>query len=103
MTVRLRVCWWRLLGKGSDKGEESEGVKGQTRARRVRVSAVSKSAAFSCVRERFRVHVCIHAGCDVVCLAMLTPGSNLGPEGAKALAPSLEQLKRLTTLYLGSE
>ena len=103
MTVRLRVCWWRLLGKGSDKGEESVGVKGQTRVRRVRVSAVSKLAAFSCVRERFKVHVFMHDGCDAVCLTMMAPGNNLGPEGAKALAPSLAQLKQLTTLGLNSE
>ena len=49
------------------------------------------------------VHVCMHAGCDVVRLAMLTPDNKLGPEGAKALAPSLEQLKQLTTLDLQGE
>ena len=47
--------------------------------------------------------MCMHAGCDDVCLAMLTPGNNLGPEGAKALAPSLEKLTQLTTLNLFSK
>ena len=47
--------------------------------------------------------VCMLAGCDVVCLTMLIPGNNLGPEGAKALAPSLAQLKQLTRLWLTRE
>ena len=47
--------------------------------------------------------MCMHAGCDVVCFTMLMPGNNIGPEGAKALAPSLQHLKQLTTLYLGGE
>ena len=47
--------------------------------------------------------MCMHAGCDVVCLTMLIPDNNLGPEGAKALAPSLAQLKQLTKLGLSGE
>ena len=47
--------------------------------------------------------VCMHAGCDVVCFTMLIPGNNIGPEGAKALAPSLRKLTQLTQLNLGGE
>ena len=45
----------------------------------------------------------MHAGCDVVCFTMLISDNNIGPEGAKALAPSLGQLTQLTELSLRCE
>ena len=45
----------------------------------------------------------MHAGCDVVCFTMLISDNNIGPEGAKALAPSLGKIKQLTSLWLGGE
>ena len=45
----------------------------------------------------------MRAGCDVVCFTMLIPDNNIGPEGAKALAPSLGRLTELTKLCLSGE
>ena len=49
----------------------------------------------------------MHASCGVVCLfvcfTMMISGNDIGAEGAKALAPSLGQLKQLTTLVLDGE
>ena len=44
-----------------------------------------------------------HAGCDVICFTMMIPGNNIGSEGAKALAPSLGRLTKLTVLGLSGE
>ena len=45
----------------------------------------------------------MHAGCDVVCFTMLISDNSIGPEGAKALAPSLGKLTRLAELALDCE
>ena len=45
----------------------------------------------------------MHAGCDDVCFTMLISGNNIGPEGAKALVPSVGRLTQLSELGLGSE
>ena len=51
--------------------------------------------------------VCMQSGCDVVllcvCSTMMMPDNGIGPEGAKALAPALAQLSKLTWLGLGGE
>ena len=39
--------------------------------------------------------------CD--CFTMMMPGNGIGPEGAKALAPSLGRLNQLNMLDLGGE
>ena len=51
--------------------------------------------------------VCMHACMPVVIFVLLCvyftimmPGNGIGPEGAKALAPSLAHLTKLTTLWL---
>ena len=48
------------------------------------------------------VVLCMLAGCDSVCFTMMISANNIGQEGAKALAPSLKQLKKLTQLALAS-
>ena len=46
---------------------------------------------------------CVCVDCDTVCSTMMISDNEIGPEGAKALAPSLKQLNQLTTLELGGE
>ena len=50
---------------------------------------------------------CMHTGCDVVVVCLfcstMIPGNNVGPEGAKALAPALGQLRQLARLYMRGE
>ena len=57
---------------------------------------------FCCVGSEC-MQVCMHAGCDVVCFTIMMSDNGIGQEGAKALSPSLGQLKQLTVLGLAGE
>ena len=55
---------------------------------------------FVCVVSECK-QVCMHSGCGVLCFTtMMISANDIGLEGAKALAPSLGQLKQLTELGL---
>ena len=67
------------------------------------IMCVKAKCVSACIMFFFlsdRLWRCLFCVCFVLVSPTMTPGNNIGPEGAKALAPSLAQLSWLNKLGL---